>query len=327
MLDGYQTKYWNGTEYEYTEHDPEPRAFALVISQWPTCIDDNFVDKLYNYEDSDTSTYQIEIVIADALLENEPRLNVKTSVGLKVRDLWYESWYFENNDRLSEYIWLDLYKAIGKNEWLFERLLFETRLSMSDTLLIGVFNNRLDEMVKRLSVGWYGLRNVDFEFVYSWIYLLDDHVNGDRELPDSITKKMDYDYKLYTPFGEMWLIDYIGLMTEDTDFLEEAEGLLRRSGMSDTDWVEIPGNWGFKPVPVSPANQLIRSTDPKADLEAYFNDEEPWTRPTYISKWSLLHHPWFKKLRAADDFEEWWNEWNHDTPYTEADPYFGVPHG
>lgn len=325
MLDGYRTRYWNGTEYEYTEHPPERQAFATVILQWPDCIDEEFVDHLYEYEEpQEFPRFELADIIAAALLENAPRLESETLMGERVREAWYVRWFASNSQYLDGLVWSEMYEAIGDIDWLFNKLVCDPRLGMYPTLILGVFNNKLDDVIEILRKTWARFAEYDFETSYPWVFTVDSFINGDAELPATFEDEPSLSMSIYTNLDYILVADYIALMTDNREMLSSIDTLVEQADLSEVHYeFQV---WGLRTRDIDPRYMLLRSENLRDDLESLWTGDRPWDRPTSVNHEVLLNHPWFSDMRAEDGFEEWWNEWNHQTPYKEADPYFGVPH-
>lgn len=315
MLYGYQTKYWNDTEYEYTDWPAQPAAFAEVIGFWPPCIDKEFVDKLYTYENINYSpNFELEYVIAAAVAKHAMRFDSDTMIALKARDYWYTDWLALYKDRVNGLVWRDLYRSIVAIPWLYDRVLLDDQISWAATVVLAAFADGIDKLAELYPTAEY----------YPWTFKLAEHLHRGADLPEKVFPYDPYGCTVWTDLGCMMSIDLFAILCDRQDWLPTIDVLLSAEQMTTIKYYHIPP-FGLIPRPMAPTNELIRDKTPKESLERFFLGNDPWPYTGTFTESALLHHPWFASLRNTEDFESWWNEWNHDVPFAIADPTFGVP--
>ena len=317
LFEGYETRYWNGKEYEYTKHPADPNAFMTVLVHWPKCITKDFIDKLYKYEDSkEFPRYEMEHVIAYSLCQNALDLDRDTKVGRLTRDYWYDTWREEGRNRINDLIWRDVYLNAAKKSWLVDKILEDDDVYITAKLILAVFADRHKEEK------YATLLQSD---AHKWLLYFADHKDKEKlTLPLPNPELCSW---IRTPIGYMARADLVAVLCNRPEWLEDLKGELSKPESVRVKLRAVPGfPNALIPSRHFPINEALRTKTLRADLDKLFRDKaNVWYFAERIQIWAILQFPWFQDLRETEEFEKWWNDWNHRYPVVPYDPTFGLP--
>lgn len=314
MFDGYKTRWWNKDHYEYTEHKPDHVGLTQLLAFWPAVIDNELIDKFYKYEDpKGFPRHELEWVYADLLYTFAPRPSTTTSVGLKVRELWYQDWSLLHIRKIYYGVWRDLILEVLKHDWLVERISNDILLPPEGQAILKIFQNKYSEVEE------------EDKTAYTWLETLNECLNNNGKLPDVFPAGVwNLGGLRWSPLGKIANADLVAILcgkpewiTENTKKLEAKH--LERSYMIFVNKLAIH-------LTHYPINEVIRlePDEFRSTMEDYYQNKDPFVCVEEFDVETILHHPFFRSIREVDGFKDWWDEWNHLCPFVEPDPTFGV---